>query len=386
MSQSEPGQDEHGQGRASQAEPGQAMSQSEPGQDEHGQGRASQASRQGATERVRPVDVARGAVTAPDGLLLVDKDLGITSHDVVSRVRRLAATRKVGHAGTLDPMATGLLTVGVGKATRLLNYLVGADKTYEATIRLGVGTDTEDAHGQVTQVVAPGQVDLGRLQAAAAQLTGPISQVPSNFSAIKVNGVRAYDLARSGQEVELEARQVTIHSFDLGQVNSTSASYPGWGQVPVVDVKVQVSCSSGTYIRALARDFGLSLQTVAHLTTLRRTLVGPFKVSDARTLSGWSAQVAEDADSADPKGLALTPLPLVLRQAFNWLVLDPGQVKDVRQGKFLPRQLEENVQVAKAPVNAKQKVLAALDMQGEAVALLKHQGKHLRPVLVFAGA
>ena len=186
--------------------------------------------------------------------------------------------------------------------------------------------------------------------------------------------------------MELEARQVTIHSFDLGQVNSTSASYPGWGQVPVVDVKVQVSCSSGTYIRALARDFGLSLQTVAHLTTLRRTLVGPFKVSAARTLSGWSAQVAEDADSADPKGLALTPLPLVLRQAFNWLVLDPGQVKDVCQGKFLPRQLEENVQVAKAPVNAKQKVLAALDMQGEAVALLKHQGKHLRPVLVFAGA
>ena len=227
---------------------------------------------------------------------------------------------------------------------------------------------------------------MARLQAAAAQLTGQISQVPSSFSAIKVNGVRAYDLARSGQEVELEARQVTIHSFDLGQVNSTSASYPGWGQVPVVDVKVQVSCSSGTYIRALARDFGLSLQTVAHLTALRRTQVGPFKVSDARTLSGWSAQVAEDADSADPKGLALTPLPLVLRQAFNWLVLDPGQVKDVRQGKFLPRQLEENVQVAKAPVNAKQKVLAALDMQGEAVALLKHQGKHLRPVLVFAGA
>ena len=167
------------------------------GQDRPSQGEPSQGP--GATERVRPVDVARGAVTAPDGLLLVDKDLGITSHDVVSRVRRLAATRKVGHAGTLDPMATGLLTVGVGKATRLLNYLVGADKTYESTIRLGVGTDTEDAHGQVTQVVAPGQVDLGRLQAAAAQLTGPISQVPSSFSAIKVNGVRAYDLARSGQ-------------------------------------------------------------------------------------------------------------------------------------------------------------------------------------------
>lgn len=354
------------------------------GQDRPSQGEPSQGP--GATERVRPVDVARGAVTAPDGLLLVDKDLGITSHDVVSRVRRLAATRKVGHAGTLDPMATGLLTVGVGKATRLLNYLVGADKTYEATIRLGVGTDTEDAHGQVTQVVAPGQVDLGRLQAAAAQLTGPISQVPSSFSAIKVNGVRAYDLARSGQEVELEARQVTIYSFELGQVNSTSVTYPGWGQVPVVDVKVQVSCSSGTYIRALARDFGLSLQTVAHLTTLRRTLVGPFKVSDARTLSGWSAQVAEDAARENPQGLALTPLPLVLRQAFNWLVLDPDQVKDVRQGKFLPRQLEENVQVAQAPVNAKQKVLAALDMQGEAVALLKHQGKYLRPVLVFAGA
>lgn len=354
------------------------------GQDRPSQGELSQGP--GATERVRPVDVARGAVTAPDGLLLVDKDLGITSHDVVSRVRRLAATRKVGHAGTLDPMATGLLTVGVGKATRLLNYLVGADKTYEATIRLGVGTDTEDAHGQVTQVVAPDQVDLARLQAAAAQLTGQISQVPSSFSAIKVNGVRAYDLARSGQEVELEARQVTIHSFDLGQVNSTSASYPGWGQVAVVDVKVQVSCSSGTYIRALARDFGLSLQTVAHLTALRRTQVGPFKVSDARTLSGWSAQVSQDAEGANPKGLALTPLPLVLRQAFNWLVLDPGQVKDVRQGKFLPCQLEENVQVAKAPVNAKQKVLAALDMQGEAVALLKRQGKHLRPVLVFAGA
>ena len=252
--------------------------------------------------RRRRPDVPRGAVPASDGILLVDKPQGLTSHDVVGATRRLAATRKVGHAGTLDPMATGLLLLGVGRATRFLTYLVGADKTYAATIRLGLETTTEDAEGEVTAAHGCRIDDLSgdRLQKALAGLAGQIQQVPSAVSAIKVDGVRAYKRVRDGQDVELEARPVTIHDLRLtgeprqagvdlagaaaGGVATGAETDGAEGEVQVVDLDVVVSCSSGTYVRALARDLGQALGCGAHLTALRRTGVGPFDVGQASTL------------------------------------------------------------------------------------------------------
>lgn len=212
---------------------------------------------------------------AASGILLVDKAGGMTSHDVVARARRALGTRKVGHAGTLDPMATGLLVLGVESSTRLLTYLVGLGKTYEATIRLGAATDTDDAEGDEiarADAVAVAALDPLRIDAGIAALTGPISQVPSTVSAIKIGGRRAYDLARAGEEVTLKARDVTIDRFDvLGQ-----RAVDG-----MRDLDVVVECSSGTYIRALARDLGTDLGVGGHLTALRRTRVGPFDVADA---------------------------------------------------------------------------------------------------------
>ncbi|MFC4243065.1 tRNA pseudouridine(55) synthase TruB [Gryllotalpicola reticulitermitis] len=216
--------------------------------------------------------------TGPNGILLVDKPQGLTSHDVVARVRRAANTRKVGHAGTLDPMATGLLIVGLGAATRLLTHVVGTDKVYEATIRLGEATVTDDAEGEITETATPGAVDAITDEAVATgirSLTGPIEQVPSTVSAIKVDGKRAYARARAGEAVELAARPVTIHSFDI----DATRRMPGR-----IDLDVRVSCSSGTYIRALARDLGAALGVGGHLTALRRTSVGPFAVSHATSL------------------------------------------------------------------------------------------------------
>ena len=254
--------------------------------------------------RRRP-DVPRGAVTAADGLLVVDKPQGLTSHDVVDATRRLAATRKVGHAGTLDPMATGLLLLGIGRATRFLTYLVGADKTYEATVRLGVETTTEDADGQIVAARGCRIEDLpeGRLQEVLTALTGPIQQVPSAVSAIKVDGVRAYQRVRDGQDVELQARPVTIHELRLTAeprkaiVEADGAFSDGPDAAEAVDIDILVSCSSGTYVRALARDLGRALGCGAHLTALRRTAVGPFDIDEAHTLADLSAQVETDASS-----------------------------------------------------------------------------------------
>ncbi len=212
---------------------------------------------------------------APSGILLVDKPGGITSHDVVARARRALNTRKIGHAGTLDPMATGLLILGVGPATRLLTYIVGLDKTYEATIRLGASTDSDDADGTeiaradaaVLAAVTPDAVSAG-----IAALTGRIEQVPSTVSAIKVGGRRAYDLARAGEEVQLKARDVTVSRFEVLAVRPVDGA---------IDLDVVVDCSSGTYIRALARDLGAALGVGGHLTALRRTRIGAFRVEDA---------------------------------------------------------------------------------------------------------
>lgn len=203
------------------------------------------------------------------GFALVDKPAGWTSHDVVGRLRRLYGQRRVGHAGTLDPMATGVLVVGLGHATRLLRFIQGQPKTYEATIRLGVGTLTDDAEGEV--VAEPGwEWDPAGLSAAVAGLTGEIQQVPSAVSAVKVAGVRSYARVRGGEKVELPARAVTVDRFE---VVGAPRQVPGG-----FDVDVVVDCSSGTYVRALARDLGRALSTAAHLTALRRTAIGPITV------------------------------------------------------------------------------------------------------------
>ena len=357
--------------------------------------------------RHRP-DVPRGAVPASDGILLVDKPQGLTSHDVVGATRRLAATRKVGHAGTLDPMATGLLLLGVGRATRFLTYLVGADKTYAATIRLGLETTTEDAEGEVTTAHGCRIDDLSgdRLQKALAGLTGQIQQVPSAVSAIKVDGVRAYKRVRDGQDVELEARPVTIHELRLtgeprqavvdlaGAVAggvATGAETDGAGdEVQVVDLDVVVSCSSGTYVRALARDLGQALGCGAHLTALRRTRVGPFDVGQASTLIELSEQVETDAVTPDPRGAATVPLEEVARRCFERLALTEPEARGLRHGQPLDAAVLERAEAPEGRLGevaskgiSRQRVVAGFAPDGRLVALLRHQGSRARPVLVL---
>ncbi|WP_433532015.1 tRNA pseudouridine(55) synthase TruB [Micromonospora sp. CA-263727] len=211
-----------------------------------------------------------------DGLIVVDKPGGMTSHDVVARVRRLARTRRVGHGGTLDPMATGVLVIGVGRATRLLTYVIGAGKSYTATLRLGQATVTDDAEGDVITTTPAGTLTDEAIRAALAALTGEIDQVPSAVSAIKVDGQRAYKRVREGESVELPARRVTVSRLDVLAIRRE--------QPDVVDVDVEVACSTGTYIRAIARDAGLALRVGGHLTALRRSAVGGFTLAEAATL------------------------------------------------------------------------------------------------------
>lgn len=301
--------------------------------------------------------------TAPDGLLVVDKPQGWTSHDVVAKVRGLAGTRKVGHAGTLDPMATGVLVLGVGRATRLLTYVVGADKEYTATVRLGVATTTDDAEGEpLTRTDASG-VTRAAVEAGVAALTGPIEQVPSAVSAIKVDGQRAYARVRAGEDVELAARPVTIHRFDVHGVRSVVDE-----GVPAVDVDVTVVCSSGTYIRALARDLGRALGVGGHLTALRRTRVGGYPVADARTLEqldAWPADVPLDT----------LPLADAARATFPVRELTPDEARALSYGQRIP-----------ATGSGAGETVAALTPDGELAALLEDRGPHARPVLVFAAA
>lgn len=233
----------------------------------------------------------------PDGLVIVDKPAGLTSHDVVGRMRRIAGTRRVGHAGTLDPMATGVLVIGIEKATRLLGHLALTEKTYEATIRLGQATVTDDAEGEVTATTPAGDVSREAIDEGVAGLSGPIMQVPSKVSAIKVDGKRSYARVREGEEVELAARPVTVSRFDVHDVRR---------EADLIDLDVTVTCSSGTYIRALARDLGAHLGVGGHLTMLRRTAVGPYTIDGARTLEQLEESfsvlpIADAADAAFPR-------------------------------------------------------------------------------------
>ncbi len=212
----------------------------------------------------------------PDaGIVVVDKPDGMTSHDVVGRCRRIFGTRKVGHAGTLDPMATGVLVIGIERATKILGLIAGTSKTYAATIRLGQSTSTDDAEGELLEQVSADDVTDEAIEAAVADLRGDIQQTPSTVSAIKIGGKRAYQLARDGETVELKARAVRIDRFDVGAIRRANG---------LVDIDVVVDCSSGTYIRALARDIGIALAVGGHLTALRRSRVGQFGLDQARTL------------------------------------------------------------------------------------------------------
>lgn len=286
------------------------------------------------------------------GILLVDKPAGLTSHDVVARTRRAFGTRKVGHAGTLDPMATGLLVIGIEAATRLLTYIVGADKTYFATIRLGQSTTTDDAEGEITQIADAAAVQaVTRTQITAGMnaLTGAISQVPSTVSAIKVDGRRAYDRVRAGEQVQLKARAVTVSRFDI------LAERRGDG---CIDLDVVVDCTSGTYIRALARDLGASLATGGHLTALRRTRIGPFSVEGATVLEGL-----EGATTLTPAAAAV--------QILQPIDVSVDDARDLRHGKRLPGQA----------ARLDDAIAAAIDPDGALVGILEKRGKDLKSAM-----
>ncbi|MGB3376212.1 MAG: tRNA pseudouridine(55) synthase TruB [Microbacterium sp.] len=289
---------------------------------------------------------------ASHGILLVDKPGGLTSHDVVARVRRAFGTRKVGHAGTLDPMATGLLVIGIEGATRLLTYIVGADKTYTATIRLGARTTTDDAEGDIVDTADAGAwadvVDEALLNGIRS-LTGAISQVPSSVSAIKVAGRRAYDLVRAGESVELAAREVTVSRFDLLAQRRADG---------FLDLDVIVDCSSGTYIRALARDLGDILGVGGHLTALRRTRVGGFEVDGAVGVDDLVG-----ATTLTPAEAAERVMPV--------LSVTAEEARDLRHGKRLVGQRDR---LAASEV-------AAVDPDGSLVGVLEARGKDIKSAM-----
>lgn len=286
-------------------------------------------------------------------MVLVDKPQGLTSHDVVARMRRLAGTRKVGHAGTLDPMATGLLVLGLNSSTRLLTHLVGLDKEYFATIRLGQASSTDDAEGELGAVLPTGQIGDDDLERGIRALTGAISQRPSAVSAIKVDGRRAYDRVRAGEAVELAARPVTVHEFALLAVHRGA----------FLDADVRVVCSSGTYIRALARDLGGALGVGGHLTALRRTRVGPFSVADAIALA--------DTTEPDVVATALRRPADVAAELFPTLALDAEQTRDLAHGK--------RISVAHDDAEP----VAALTPSGALAGLLAVRDGRARPLLNF---
>jgi tRNA pseudouridine55 synthase len=296
---------------------------------------------------------------ASSGIVVVDKPGGMTSHDVVSRVRKLAGTRKVGHAGTLDPMATGVLVLGVERATRLLTYLVGADKDYLATIRLGAATISDDADGEVLRRPGAAGVAEADVRAEVGRLTGDLMQVPSAVSAVKVDGRRAYARVRAGEGVDLQPRAVTVHRFDVLGLRPAVLAADG---VPVLDVDVDVSCTSGTYVRALARDLGDTLGCGGHLTALRRTRVGPYGLDRAVTLE------------AAAEGFAVLPIADAARAAFPARELTDDEARRLAHGHRL-----DATGTGPDPV-------AAFAPDGHLVALVSDTGPTARPLVVLAPA
>lgn len=342
------------------------------------------------------------------GLLIVDKPQGVTSHDIVAAVRGALHMKRVGHAGTLDPMATGVLVVGFGNATRLLNVIVEHDKTYEATIRLGQRTTTDDADGEIVSTRPAPAMSREALQAVVdARFTGTIEQVPNTYSAIKINGQRAYDLARDGQEVRLKARPVTIHEFavldarpvlvasgedrsgDALEGRTPEGGESRDGSVPVLDVDVRVACSAGTYIRALARDLGEALGVGGHLTRLRRTRVGRYRADDPRTVTAHTEQrtfttrdgqtVTRSRAVLDVSGdeLAARALPMVeaASAAMPVIEVSDAQAADLRFGR--------RIRVAGATPRGG-RLAAVMPERHDLVAIVEPCGRGMaKPVTVF---
>ncbi|HEX5969068.1 MAG TPA: tRNA pseudouridine(55) synthase TruB [Intrasporangium sp.] len=312
-------------------------------------------------------------MTAPrSGLLVVDKPAGWTSHDVVARVRRLCGTRRVGHAGTLDPMATGVLVLGVEKGTKLLTFLVGCDKEYRATIRLGQATVTDDAEGEPTASVgiADRAAVEAALPAAVAGLTGEIEQVPSAVSAIKVGGERSYATVRRGGEVDLPARPVTVSRFDVHSVSPATAVIEDGRTLDVLDVDVEVEVSSGTYVRALARDLGAALGVGGHLTALRRTRVGRFDLAAAVPLAELVRQV--EGGGADAVGVL--PLAAAARAQLPVHEVSTEEARRLGHGQRI------------ASAAARADAVAAIDPDGGLVAILDETRGEARARVVFIAA
>lgn len=334
---------------------------SQPAKSSRGKGRDTSA-RPFARREMPWGDLPRGQESA-SGIVIVDKPAGVTSHDVVGAMRRLAGTRKVGHAGTLDPMATGILVIGVGAATKLLTYLSGADKDYSATFRFGVGTDTEDSTGKVMSApgFSGGEAEVDR---AFATLTGSTSQVPSIYSAKKVAGRRAYDLARAGEAVELAANEVFIARVArCGDLRPATQEVEG-REVEVADVDVEVTCSSGTYVRAIARDAGGLAGSAGLMSALRRTRVGQFGSEAARTMEELAAQVREDGT------LSVIPLAAAAQLALPALSVSAAEADLLRHGQFIDREASD------FPV-------ALVCGEDDLVAIGVRRGDQIGPTVVF---
>lgn len=291
---------------------------------------------------------------ATPGLVLIDKPTDWTSHDVVAKVRKAVGTKKVGHAGTLDPLATGLLVLGIESGSKLLTFLVGADKTYEATIRLGQQTVSDDSQSEALKTADPEQISRisdPDIQLEIAKLTGVIMQTPSSVSAIKVAGKRAYDMVRAGEQVELKAREVTIHSFEVLATTKQNG---------FLDLNVRVECSSGTYIRALARDLGAALGVGGHITALRRTKVGLFDVAQANSID----ELGE---------LRITELAAAAKLLFPVVELQDSEVTDLIHGKRI---------AGRADLSG---LSAGLSSSGKLIAVLESVKSDLKSVVVFQG-
>jgi tRNA pseudouridine55 synthase len=298
----------------------------------------------------------RSDADVPPGLLLVDKAGGMTSHDVVARARRILSVRKVGHAGTLDPMATGLLVLGVGAATRLLGHVGGHDKTYEATIRFGQSTVTDDREGEVLAATSTAHLDDDAVRAALAGQTGPLQQVPSSVSAVKVEGRRSYERVRAGEAVELAPRSVTVHRLDAHGIRRPEPD--------LVDVDVTVSCTAGTYVRAIARDAGAALGVGGHLTALRRTASGPFDVASAAPVEEAGAALLAGG------GEGFLPLTRAATLVFPSRAVSAEETRALGYGQRIPATGTPGLH-------------AAVDPDGRLVALLEDSGATARVAVGF---
>ena len=287
-----------------------------------------------------------------NGFVIIDKPAGMTSHDVVHQIRKIASTKKVGHAGTLDPDATGVLVVGLGKATRLLTFIVADNKTYQATIRLGQSRTTDDAQGEIIETKSCQDLEEKNIKSYIEKFIGDISQVPSSVSAIKVDGKRAYDLVREGKKVELSPRSVHISAIDVHEIKRDDA---------FIDISITVHCSSGTYIRALARDLGNDLKVGGHLTSLRRTQSGQWSITNAQKLVDLKLS-----------NLVIISMAQVATSIFPSVIIGEKEIEDFVHGR--------SVQITHTPAN----VLAIVDAKLTLIALAKGDGVKLNPHVVFA--